>query len=274
MKDYKKKCSDLKKFIDKYTDNDIMIAFSGGVDSSLLLRIACDYSKKKNTRVYAITLHTSLHPVNDVKIARKVAEEFGATHIILKIDELKDAGITNNPVNRCYLCKKYLFARIKEKASNLNIKTIFDGTNEDDMHTYRPGIKALRELSIISQLQFIGFTKQDIRKMAEEYKISVADRPSAPCIATRFPYETSLNSEEMRNVEKGESFIRELGFYDVRLRVYREIVRIEVDDNEMEKFLKFRKKIIEFLKTFNYSYITLDIEGFRSGSMDINIADK
>lgn len=274
MKDYKKKCSDLKKFIDKYTDNDIMIAFSGGVDSSLLLRIACDYSKKKNTRVYAITLHTSLHPVNDVKIARKVAEEFGATHIILKIDELKDAGITNNPVNRCYLCKKYLFARIKEKASSLNIKTIFDGTNEDDMHTYRPGIKALRELSIISQLQFIGFTKQDIRKMAEEYKISVADRPSAPCIATRFPYETSLNSEEMRNVEKGESFIRELGFYDVRLRVYREIVRIEVDDNEMEKFLKFRKKIIEFLKTFNYSYITLDIEGFRSGSMDINIADK
>lgn len=150
MKDYKKKCSDLKKFIDKYTDNDIMIAFSGGVDSSLLLRIACDYSKKKNTRVYAITLHTSLHPVNDVKIARKVAEEFGATHIILKIDELKDAGITNNPVNRCYLCKKYLFARIKEKASSLNIKTIFDGTNEDDMHTYRPGIKALRELSIIS----------------------------------------------------------------------------------------------------------------------------
>lgn len=274
MKDYKKKCSDLKKFIDKYTDNDIMIAFSGGVDSSLLLRIACDYSKKKNTRVYAITLHTSLHPVNDVKIARKVAEEFGATHIILKIDELKDAGITNNPVNRCYLCKKYLFARIKEKASSLNIKTIFDGTNEDDMHTYRPGIKALRELSIISQLQFIGFTKQDIRKMAEEYKISVADRPSAPCIATRFPYETSLNSEEMRNVEKGESFIRELGFYDVKLRVYREIVRIEVDDNEMEKFLKFRKKIIEFLKTFNYSYITLDIEGFRSGSMDINIADK
>lgn len=142
------------------------------------------------------------------------------------------------------------------------------------MHTYRPGIKALRELSIISPLQFIGFTKQDIRKMAEEFKISVADRPSVPCLATRFPYETSLNSEEMRNIEKGESFIRELGFYDVRLRVYREIVRIEVDDNEMEKFLKFRKKIIEFLKTFNYSYITLDIEGFRSGSMDINIADK
>lgn len=274
MKDYKEKCSDFKKFIDKYTDNDIMIAFSGGVDSSLLLKIACDYSKKKNTRVYAVTLHTSLHPVNDIKMARKVAEEFGATHIILKIDELKDAGIANNPVNRCYLCKKYLFARIKEKASNLNIKTIFDGTNEDDMHTYRPGIKALRELSIISPLQSIGFTKQDIRKMAEEYKISVADRPSAPCLATRFPYGTSLNSEEMRNVEKGENFIRELGFYNVRLRVHKEIVRIEVDDNEMAKFLQFRKKIIKFLKTFNYSYITLDIEGFRSGSMDINIADK
>lgn len=274
MKNYKEKCLDLKKLIDKYTDNDIIIAFSGGVDSSLLLKIACDSSKKKTTRVYAVTLHTSLHPVNDVKIARKVAEEFGAIHIILKIDELKDAGITNNPINRCYLCKKYLFTRIKEKASNLNINTIFDGTNKDDMNMYRPGIKALRELSIISPLQLIGFTKQDIRSMAEEYKISVADRPSAPCLATRFPYGTFLSGEEMRNVEKCENFIRDLGFYNVRLRVHKEIIRIEVDDNEMNKFLEFRKTIIKFLKTFNYSYITLDVEGFRSGSMDINMADK
>ena len=142
------------------------------------------------------------------------------------------------------------------------------------MHVYRPGIKALKELSVISPLQLMGFTKQDVRKMAEEYKISVADRPSAPCLATRFPYGTSLNSEEMRKVEKGEDFIRKLGFYNVRLRVYKDIVRIEVDDKEMMKFLEYRKSIIEFLKALNYSYITLDIEGFRSGSMDINIEDK
>ena len=110
--------------------------------------------------------------------------------------------------------------------------------------------------------------------MAEEYKISVADRPSAPCLATRFPYCTSLNIEEMRKVEKGEDFIRKLGFYNVRLRVHKDIVRIEVDDKDMIKFLECRKSIMEFLKTLNYSYITLDIDGFRSGSMDINIEDK
>lgn len=212
--------------------------------------------------------------MKDIEIARKVANESGAAHIILKIDELKDAGIINNPVNRCYLCKKHLFTKIKEKAAELNIKNVFDGTNEDDMHVYRPGIKALKELSVISPLQLMGFTKQDVRKMAEEYKISVADRPSAPCLATRFPYGTPLNSEEMRKVEKGEDFIRKLGFYNVRLRVHKDIVRIEVDDKDMIKFLECRKIIMEFLKTLNYSYITLDIEGFRSGSMDINIADK
>lgn len=274
MKNYEEKKRQLLDRIDILAKENIVLAFSGGVDSSLLLKICCDAAQKSGKKVYAITVHTELHPMKDIEIATKVAKEAGAEHLIVRIDELQDAGIKHNPTDRCYRCKRLLFSRLKEKAKELGAETIVEGTNEDDFHVYRPGIRALKELEIISPLAECGFTKQEVRMLAEEYGISVANRPSTPCMATRFPYGAELDYEKMRHVEEGEEWLKTLGFYNVRVRVHGDIARIEVDEKDMCLLLKNKTKVIEKLKTLGYSYITLDLEGFRSGSMDIHITEK
>lgn len=269
MKSYEEKKTKLLIKMDKYTENDVAVAFSGGVDSSLILKIACNYARKKDKKVYAVTLHTMLHPVNEIENAIKVAKELGAIHFVIKIDELINAGISKNPVNRCYMCKKYLFSEVIKKAKEWNVSTILEGTNEDDLHVYRPGIQAIQELGIISPLAGAGIEKDEVRKMAFELGISVSSRPSAPCLATRFPYGTILTYEKMTNVEKGEEFIRTFGVYNVRLRIHENIARIEVDEQDINKILTNKKDIISYLKNMGYIYVTVDLEGFRSGSMDI-----
>lgn len=209
--------------------------------------------------------------MKDLEIAVAVAKEAGARHLVVRIDELKEAGIEYNPEDRCYLCKKLLFSRLKEKAEELHAGYIVEGTNEDDLHVYRPGIRALRELGILSPLAQTGFTKQEVRKLAEEYGVSVANRPSTPCMATRFPYGAKLDYDSMRRVEQGEEWIRSLGFYNVRIRVHGGIARIEIDIDQMPLLLEKKEEIISKLKELGYDYITLDLEGFRSGSMDIHI---
>lgn len=145
---------------------------------------------------------------------------------------------------------------------------IMDGTNEDDLHVYRPGLRALKELGIISPLAEEKVTKAEVRELAEEYGLSVASKPAMPCLATRFPYGTDLTYEKLEKVEKGEAFIRKLGLYNLRLRVHGGIARVEVDEQEIAKILQHREEIVRYLRQLGYSYITLDLEGFRSGSMD------
>lgn len=274
MSCYEQKRRKLLEKIDDLSNENIVLAFSGGVDSSLLLKICCDSAKKSGKKVYAITVHTELHPMKDIEIATKVAKEAGAEHMIVRIDELQDAGIRYNPTDRCYRCKKSLFSRLKEKAGELGAKIIVEGTNEDDLHVYRPGIRALQELEILSPLAECGFTKREVRKLAEEYGVSVANRPSTPCMATRFPYGAKLDYGKMRCVEEGEEWLKTLGFYNVRIRVHGDIARIEVDEKDMHLLLKNKTEVIEKLKTLGYSYITIDLEGFRSGSMDIHVTEK
>ncbi len=271
MKEYLEKQAELMEIMDQYTNNDIIIAFSGGVDSSLLLKIACEKAKAKQTKVYAVTIHTKLHPMNDLDNARRVALESGAIHEVLHVDELSEAGIGNNPEDRCYLCKKCLFQKLLDMAKEKNITHVLEGTNEDDLHMYRPGLKALKELGVLSPLAQVQITKAEVRKMAENYGLSVANRPSAPCLATRFPYGTELSYDVMRQIEKAEDYIRSFGFYNVRVRVHGDIARIEVDDRDLEKLLQQRASIISFMKEIGFCYITIDLEGFRSGSMDINV---
>lgn len=255
--------------MDQYARQDVAVAFSGGADSSLLLKAACQAAEKYTTKVYAVTIQTELHTAEDLETAKRVAEETGAYHMILHIDELKEAGIERNPIDRCYLCKKLLFSRLRENVEKLGVHTILEGTNADDLKEYRPGIRAIHELGIVSPLADAGMTKTEVRALAFSYGISVADRPASPCMATRFPYGTELTKEKMEAVKQGEAYLKSLGFYNVRLRVQEELARIEIDTEALNKALKYREEIVKFLKKLGYKYITLDLEGFRSGSMDI-----
>ena len=263
-----------KKLLDlmaEYAGQDIMVAFSGGVDSSVLLKLACDIAKERGTRVHAVTIQSELHPLGDMEISGRVAKEIGAEHHIIEIRELQEADIAENPKDRCYRCKKYLFTQVEGLAEELGVSVILEGTNEDDLHVYRPGIRAVRELGIKSPLAEAGLTKEQVRRLADELGLSVASRPSTPCLATRFPYGTVLTMENMQKVEQAESCLRQQGFGNVRVRVHGNLARLEVDAADLGRLLERRSETAEYMKSLGYDYVTLDLEGFRSGSMDVGL---
>lgn len=261
----------LCQIMEQYAADDVMVAFSGGVDSALLLKLACEAAGKTGKKVYAVTVHTMLHPAEELEAAEKTAKEMGAIHHVLRIDELRDAQIAENPQNRCYLCKRHLFCEIRELAEKKGISVIIEGTNEDDLHVYRPGIRAVRELKIKSPLADANMTKDEVRALAREYGLNISSKPSMPCLATRFPYGTKLSYEKLKQVNQGEMFLRKLGYRNVRIRVYGDLIRVEIDNDEMQRFVNEKDNIISHLKGLGYSYITMDLEGFRSGSMDLQI---
>ena len=270
---YEEKKRKLYENMKHYLQEDICLAFSGGVDSSLLLILAksCVKEQQKKSNIYAVTFDTMLHPSCDLNTAKKVAKEAEVFHQVLFVNELEQEEIRFNPEKRCYLCKKTLFSKLQEFAKSKGISIILEGTNEDDLHVYRPGLQAIQELGIKSPLAEAGFTKEEVRKLAKELGVSVAERPSTPCLATRLPYGTEISMGVLERIAKGEEYLHTLGFSVVRLRVHGEIARIEIPKKEFESFLKKSGEIIEELKKMGFDYITLDMEGFRSGSMDEKI---
>jgi uncharacterized protein len=261
----------LEQVMAEYAKENICLAFSGGVDSSLLLKAAKDGTEKTGKSVYAVTFDSRLHPSCDLEIAARVAKELGGIHRVISVNELEQEEIRFNPENRCYLCKKNLFQSLKAFAGERNIRCIMDGTNEDDLHVYRPGIKALKELGIISPLAQINITKAQVKELAAMYGISVASRPSVPCMATRLPYHTEIDYDILFRIGKGEEYISSLVKGNVRLRLHKDIVRIEVDQEALGKLLEKRFEITSYLKELGFIYITMDMEGFRSGSMDVGM---
>ena len=268
MEEYREKCRTLDRLMDEYTKEGAAVAFSGGADSGLLLNLAVIHGRKNGSPVFALTAVTELHPAKDESIARKTALDLWAEHRVLRVYELKQGEIRRNPADRCYQCKKYLFQEIRKTAAELGVRVVLEGTNKDDLNQYRPGLRALEELEIKSPLKEAGFTKEEVRRLARDYGVPVADRPSAPCLATRFPYGEELTGEKLRKVEQGEEYLRSLGLYNLRLRVHGGIARIEADNGQMGLLVEKRREITGFLKELGYRYITLDLEGFRSGSMD------
>lgn len=261
----------LIEILNTYARQDVCLAFSGGIDSSLLLKLAKDAADKQGTKLYAVTFDTVLHPKVDREIACRVARENGVIHEVLVIDELKQQEIRFNPENRCYLCKKTLFSSLLDFAKTRGAGVVMEGTNQDDLKQYRPGIQAIRELGIKSPLREAGFTKEEVRSFARDLGISVAERPSAPCLATRLPYGTEIDLELLGRIGKGEAALHALGLKNVRIRIHGDILRLELDVDAFPCVLDRREEILAILRTVGIPYVTLDLEGFRSGSMDIGV---
>lgn len=261
----------LNKIFTEHAGEGIAIAFSGGVDSSLLLKAACDAVRKLNCNVLAVTFETKLHPHGDLEEAREAATGFGAVHKTITVDEFDDPEISHNPEDRCYRCKKLLFQTLIDFAHREGYYYLVDGSNYDDLNFYRPGMQALKELGIHSPLLSLKATKKQIRALAAGLGIAASDKPSAPCLATRLPYGTSLDYGLLARIDEGEKFIKSLGFYNVRLRLHQDILRIEIDQEDFSLLLAHRDRIMHKLKELEFIYLTLDLEGFRSGSMDIKI---
>lgn len=245
----------------------LLVAYSGGVDSSFLLKAASDML---GNRVVAVTAASPTYPLREIESAKEIAELLGVKHILITSNELDIPGFSSNPTNRCYFCKNELFQKLKEKASELGLNHVADGSNYDDTKDFRPGRDAARELGIRSPLIEAELTKAEIRALAKGLNLPNWDKPSFACLSSRFPYGTEITAMRLRQIENCENIIREMGFRQFRVRYHNEIARIEVDRNELKRFYndKIMDYIIEGFKANGFVYITLDLEGYRTGSMN------
>ncbi|MGP1567407.1 MAG: ATP-dependent sacrificial sulfur transferase LarE [Peptoanaerobacter stomatis] len=257
------------EYMKSLTDKKVVVAFSGGVDSSLVLKTAIDVSSAND--VYAITFDTLLSPKNDIDITKKLAEDFGVRLEVVQTNEIEDEKILYNDKQRCYYCKKNLFENAIKLKEKLGFGYVLDGSNADDANVYRPGRKALKELGIISPLEKTGMSKNEVRQLAKKLGIKVHNRPSSPCLMTRFPYNKKVDISIFPKIDEVENYLKSLGFDNNRVRLYGDVTRIEVDVDKFPLFFEKRLEIIKKFKETGFVYVNLDIEGFRSGSMDIVI---
>ncbi len=250
----------------------ILVAFSGGVDSSVVARLAKEYC----SRVLAVTIKSKTNPSGELEEAQCVAEELGVDWKIIEINELEDKKFQANPPNRCYYCKKGLMTALLEIASDEELDFIVDGTNSDDLTDFRPGAIALKELDIKSPLAEAGITKNEIRSIARKFNLSVHDKPSMACLSSRIPYGEEITEKKLRMIAEAETLIKKLANISVvRVRYHRGIARIEVHPNERENFFDnmLLDDIVQALKNLGFVYITLDLQGYRSGSMNEQIGN-
>jgi len=242
-----------------------VVAFSGGVDSSFLLHRA--YSLKK-VKVIGVTIKTPYIPAIEIDDAVEFTRTYGIDHKI--VDITFPESIIKNPVNRCYLCKKTLFTHLLAFAGRNGYNHVIDGSNADDVSDYRPGLKALKELGIRSPLLESGLTKQDIRDLSQKAGLTVWDKPAMACLLTRIPYDTVINEELLRMVEQAEQMMFERGYPGTRVRIHGDVARIECMPGYMEKIVNGsdRELIVSNLKKIGFRYVSLDLEGYRTGSLN------
>ena len=258
------KLEKLKKWLKE--KEHVAIAFSGGVDSSFLAKIAYDVLKNDAT---AFTVVLPMFPKWEKKQSENFSKKIGIKHILIEIDEKQlESKVYKNPVDRCYKCKKLLFSKIKEEAKKYNLKNVIEASNIDDLSDYRPGMKALKELKVKSPLIDVKLNKEEIRKLSKQLKLKSWNMPSFACLASRFPYGVKITKSRLYKVEKAEEFLHSLNIKQVRVRYYDETAKIEVLKNDFQKIIKHSDKIVNYFKELGFTYTTLDLKGYRSGSLN------
>jgi uncharacterized protein len=246
----------------------VMIAFSGGVDSTFLLKIARDVLGKN---VVAVTARSSTFPERELRQACAFCRQLEIEHLLIDSRELDDPEFRKNPLNRCYLCKKQLFAKIADLAAERGIKHVAEGSNRDDLDDYRPGRLALEEYGVESPLLKAGLSKQEIRLLSEQLALPTWDKPSLACLASRIPYGEAITEEKLRMIDSAEQYLLELGFKQVRVRHHEDIARIEVPPQDNAGILAAAEDICRVFAQLGFVYTTLDLKGYRSGSMNEKI---
>ena len=245
----------------------VLIAFSGGVDSSFLARLA---HETLGAKALAVTATSETYPSFEYEQAVQVAKEIGIAHHTIHTEELSIEGFKNNPPNRCYFCKKELFQKLLDLAKERGLAHVVDGANADDTGDWRPGLLAARELGVRSPLLEAGLTKQDIRDLSKRMGLSTWDKPSYACLSSRFPYGKTITPEALHKVAHAEEFLRSLGFRQFRVRHHDTVARIELEAGAFPKLLDpaIRERIVARLKEIGYAYVAVDLQGYRTGSMN------
>ncbi len=241
----------------------VIIAFSGGVDSSFLAKVCHDVLGDK---CVAVTAVSETYPKEDLRSAKRIAKLVGIRHFIIMTGEMKNKKFSSNQKDRCYYCKTELFSKLKKLAKKMKIKNIADGTNADDMKDFRPGLKAKEKFGVISPLCISGLGKSEIRLISKDMCLPTHDKPSSPCLASRIPYNSEISLRKIKSIEKAESAIRKLGYSTVRVRHHGDIARIEIGDKEVD--LKKLKAVSERIKKSGFKYVALDLDGYRAGSLN------
>lgn len=265
MNDLSKKEEQLRDLVRSY--GSAVVAFSGGVDSSVVSKIA---SEELGDKAVAVTATSPTYPEWDLKDADKVVREIGIRHMKLNTDEFQNEDFVRNPKERCYHCKRELLGEVDEIREELGFQKIIEGTNLDDHQDYRPGLKAIEEFgeTVVSPLYEVEMTKKETRKLAKKLNIPTAKKPSSPCLASRVPYGNRITEEKVSRIEKAEKYLRSLGFETVRVRDYKTLARLELAQEKIPEAAARREEIAKKLKEFGYKFVSLDLEGYRTGSLN------
>ena len=249
----------------------VAVAFSGGVDSTLLLTVAHAVLGEK---AVAFTAASETFPSREAREAKDFCDERGIRQVVFESNEINVPGYRENPVNRCYLCKHSLFEQLQKLAKENGLSEVAEGSNVDDTGDYRPGMLAIKELGIRSPLREAGLTKEEIREISKELGLPTWRKQSYACLASRFVYGETISERKLKMVDQAEELLLNMGFHQLRVRIHENLARIEVDPSEFEVLLSHREEIAQAFKSYGFSYVTMDLQGYRTGSMNETLDPK